>query len=158
MNDKIWIEHSSNLQLSAEHKSAFTLRHVGRFHMLQCILIIATDVLTLSAGPRLVQNAHSWNTHIIIHTHIQTLHLSLFLSLAPHTYTCTWNTVHPQSLLLCWFVSLSLSHTHTHTTNTCITRDGLVKWQISMQRRRDGFSGVIKSTKKKRQVTCKPSM
>ena len=32
------------------------------------------------------------------------------------------------------------SHTHTRTTNTCLTGDGLVKRQISMQRRRDGFS------------------
>ena len=32
------------------------------------------------------------------------------------------------------------ARTHTHTTNTCITGDGLVKRQISMQRRRDGFS------------------
>ena len=31
-------------------------------------------------------------------------------------------------------------HTHTHTTNACITGDGLVKQQISRQRRRDGFS------------------
>ena len=32
------------------------------------------------------------------------------------------------------------AHTHTRTTDTCITGDGLVKRQISMQRRRDGFS------------------
>ena len=32
------------------------------------------------------------------------------------------------------------THTHTHTANACITGDGLVKRQISMQRRRDGFS------------------
>jgi len=53
--------------------------------------------------------------------------------------------------------TLILSHTHTHTTNTCahteththttntcvcITGDGLVKRHISMQRGRDGFSGL----------------
>ena len=32
------------------------------------------------------------------------------------------------------------TQTHTHITNTHITSDGLVKRQISMQRRRDGFS------------------
>ena len=36
------------------------------------------------------------------------------------------------------------THTHTHTTNTCITGDGSVKRQISMQRRRDGFSVLTK--------------
>ena len=38
------------------------------------------------------------------------------------------------------------THTHTHTQK-CITGDGLVKQQISMQRRRDGF---LVLTKKKR--------
>ena len=43
----------------------------------------------------------------------------------------------------------SFHHTHartpTHTTNTCIAGDGLIKRQISIQRRRDGFSSFSSS-------------
>ena len=48
-------------------------------------------------------------------------------------------------------------HTHIHTTSTCISGDGLVKWgqrkwQISMQRRGDGFPLLILTWK--RMKTC----
>ena len=48
------------------------------------------------------------------------------ISLHTHTHTQTHVRAHPDR--------------RAHTTNTCTTGDGLVKWQISMQRRRDGFS------------------
>ena len=41
--------------------------------------------------------------------------------------------------------TLPSPHPHTQTTNTCITGDGSVKREISMQRRRDGFSSFPSS-------------
>ena len=76
--------------------------------------------------PHLVR-AQSAYKDIRIHSFHQThTHTHTHMHMCTHTHTYTHTHIH--------------THTHTHTTNTCITGDGLVKRQISMQRRRDGFS------------------
>ena len=81
---------------------------------------------------------HHTRTHTHTHTHT---HTDACTHTPKHTHTHTHMYTHT--------LSLSLTHTHTHThthtphtTNTCITGDGLVKWEEnnSLVCRREEFS------------------